>query len=95
VIRQRHLNNQLRGIGVWGLYMYVHVSVLSIHMLHHKPSSSSTEYILRRLKEIKRSGVKVFYFTITVYDVIIKQKTYLRQIRYDMIVSKKEGSGKV
>jgi len=64
-------------------------------MLHHKPSSSSTEYILRRLKEIKRSGVKVFYFTITVYDVTIKQKTYLRQIRYDMIVSKKEGSGKV
>ena len=64
-------------------------------MLHHKPSSSSTEYILRRLKEIKRSGVKVFYFTITEYDVIIKQKTYLRQIRYDMIVSKKEGSGKV
>jgi len=69
--------------------------VLSIHMLHHKPSSSSTEYILRRLKEIKISGVKVFYFTITVYDVIIKQKTYLRQIRYDMIVSKKEGNGKV
>ena len=39
--------------------------------------------------------MKVFYSTITVYDVIIKQKTYLRQIRYDMIVSKKEGSGKV